>query len=83
MAGLTRRERLKQMSAMARCKVELLWGFGVQANIIRAMLSNLLCRGLYVATPITPTSRGSPSANERVLPHSQMHSLVGMSDDSW
>jgi hypothetical protein len=47
---LTRRERMKQMSAD-----EMLRGFGVQQQVIQAMLPKLLCRGLCVASTVAST----------------------------
>ncbi len=57
---LTRRERMKQIS-------ESLRGFGVHQKAIQAMLPNLQCRGLCVASTVA----------------AQPDALVGTSDDSW
>jgi hypothetical protein len=65
--ALTRRYRLKQMRTMARCKGEMLRGFGVQSKVIQAKLPNRLCRGLCVASQTVATP---PDV------------VVGMSDDS-
>ncbi len=67
---LTHRERMKQMSATARCKAEMLWGFGVHATT------------RHLGHAPKSVMQGPVCCQHCCLPH-RPDALVGTSDDSW